>query len=150
MSEQRLSEAGAWKYLIETLTMLDVDAGDQTAWLDKYRLETDDLALDYENARTSIVLLAEAGRIDVAMESRLARIDAILDAMSGAEQAFRWTYEALTADAGWLKVRQLAREALTELAGTWQQPLPPWGSTVAFSNCPGPSLGRPRRTGVDR
>ncbi|MGW0167379.1 MULTISPECIES: hypothetical protein [unclassified Streptomyces] len=124
MSEQRLSEASAWKYLIETLTMLAVDARDQTAWLDKYRLETDDLAEDYGNAQASIALLAEAGRIDVAMESRLARIDAILDVMSGAEQASRWTYEALTADAGWLKVRQLAREALTELAGTWQQPLP--------------------------
>ncbi|WP_351232408.1 hypothetical protein [Streptomyces sp. NPDC002133] len=127
MSEQRLSEASAWKYLIETLTMLAVDARDQRTWLDKYRLETDDLALDYENARASIVLLAEAGRIDVAMESRLARIDAILDAMSGAEQASRWTYEALTADTGWLKVRQLAREALTELAGTWHQPLPTLG-----------------------
>ncbi|MGW2934051.1 hypothetical protein ACWDA7_19870 [Streptomyces sp. NPDC001156] len=132
MSEQRLSEAGAWKYLIETLTMLALDAKVQTAWLDKYRLETDDLALDYENARASIVLLAEAGRIDVAMESRLARIDAILDAMSGAEQASRWTYEALTADAGWLKVRQLAREALTELAGTWQQPLPTLGIHGGF------------------
>ncbi|MGV9344435.1 hypothetical protein ACWDSD_06405 [Streptomyces spiralis] len=124
MSEQRLSEASAWKYLIETLTMLAVDASDQTTWLDKYRLETDDLALDYENAQAAIAILAEAGRIDVAMESRLARIDAILDAMSGAEQASRWTYEALTADAGWHKVRQLAREALTELAGTWQRPLP--------------------------
>ncbi|MEV5012571.1 hypothetical protein [Streptomyces sp. NPDC055692] len=65
--------------------------GDQTAWLDKYRLETNDLAWDYENAQASIALLAEAGRIDVAMESRLARIDAIIDAMSGAEQASRWT-----------------------------------------------------------
>lgn len=124
MSEQRLSEASAWKYLLETLTMLAADARDQTAWLDKYRLETDDLALDYENARASLVLLAEAGRIDVATESRLARIDTILDAMSGAEQAPRWTYEALMADAGWLKVRQLAREALTELTDTWRQPLP--------------------------
>ncbi|MFF4147150.1 hypothetical protein ACFY0A_38880 [Streptomyces sp. NPDC001698] len=53
MSEQRLSEASAWKYLIETLTMLAVDARDQTAWLDKYRLETDDLAEDYENAQAS-------------------------------------------------------------------------------------------------
>ncbi|MFJ5897451.1 hypothetical protein ACIQFZ_18635 [Streptomyces sp. NPDC093064] len=137
MSEQRLSEASAWKYLIETLTMLAVDASDQTTWLDKYRLETDDLAEDYENAQGAIALLAEAGRIDVAMESRLARIDAILDAMSGAEQASRWTYEALTADAGWLKVRQLAREALTELAGTWQQPLPTLGIYGASQQPPG-------------
>lgn len=127
MTEQRPSEASAWKYLVETLTMLAVDAKDQTTWLDKYRLEPDDLAMDYENGKSAITLLVEAGRIDVAMESRLARIDAILDAMSGAEQASRWTYEALTADAGWLKVRQLAREALTELAGTWQQPLPTLG-----------------------
>ncbi|MGC0331123.1 site-specific recombinase [Streptomyces sp. SAI-170] len=128
MSEQRLSEAGAWKYLVETLTMLAAEAEDQTVWLERYRLETDDLALDYENAGAAIHVLAEAGRIDVALESRLARIDAILDAMSGTQQSSRWTYAALTADAGWLKVRQLAREALTELAGTWQQPLPTLGT----------------------
>jgi hypothetical protein len=127
MSEQRLSEASAWKYLIETLTMLAADARDQTAWLDKYRLETDHLALDYENARAAVVLLAEAGHIDVPITSRLALIDAILDGMSGAEQASRWTYEALMTDAGWLKVRELAREALTVLAGTRQQPLPTLG-----------------------
>lgn len=33
----------------------------------------------------------------------------------------------LTADAGWLKVREMARETLTEPAGTWQQPLPTLG-----------------------
>ncbi|MFJ9131422.1 MULTISPECIES: hypothetical protein [unclassified Streptomyces] len=137
MSERRLSEASAWKYLIKTLTMLAADARDQTAWLDKYRLETDDLALDYENAQSSIAVVAETGRIDVAMESRLVRIDAILDAMSGTEQASRWTYEALTADAGWFKVRQLAREALTELAGTWQQPLPTLGIHGSSQQPPG-------------
>ncbi|MEV5011195.1 hypothetical protein [Streptomyces sp. NPDC055692] len=141
MSEQRLSEASAWKYLIETLTMLAVDARDQTTWLDKYRLETDDLALDFENAQSAIAILAEAGRIDVAMESRLARIDAILDAMSGAKQASRWTYEALTAHAGWLKVRQLAREALTELAGTWQLPLPTLGIYGGSQQPPGAVSG---------
>ncbi|MGY0059772.1 hypothetical protein ACWY4P_25050 [Streptomyces sp. LZ34] len=124
MNEQRLSEASASKYLISTLTTLAADAEDQIVWLDRYRLETDDLALDYENARGAIVILTEARRIDAAMESHLSRIDATLDAMSGPEHASRWTYEALTTDAGWLKVRQLAREALTELAGTWQQPLP--------------------------
>lgn len=143
MSEQRLSEASAWKYLIETLTMLAADARDQRHWLDEYRLETDDLALDYENARSAIVILAEAGRIDVAMESRLARIDAIFDAMSGAEQASRWTYEALAADAGWLTVRQLAREALTDLAGTWQQPLPTLGIYGDSQQPPGAVSGPP-------
>ena len=127
MSEQGLSEAGAWKYLIETLTMLAVDASDQTTWLDKYRLEPDDLAEDYAVAKHAVWILVEAGCIDVAMESRLAHIDAILDVMSGPEQAARWTYEALTTDAGWLTVRRLARTALTELAGTWQQPLPVLG-----------------------
>ncbi|MER5853872.1 hypothetical protein ABT126_45220 [Streptomyces sp. NPDC002012] len=42
MNEQQLSEASAWKYLVETLTMLAVDTRDQTTWLDKCRLETDD------------------------------------------------------------------------------------------------------------
>ncbi|MBC2906445.1 hypothetical protein [Streptomyces cupreus] len=124
MNEQKLSEGNASKYLNSTLTTLAADARDQIAWLDRHRLETDDLALDYENARGAILVLTEAGRIDAATESRLARIDAILDAMSGPEHAARWTYEALTTDTGWLTVRQLAREALTELAGTWQQPLP--------------------------
>jgi hypothetical protein len=120
MNEQGLSEANASRYLTSTLTTLAADAEDQIAWLDRYRLETDELALDYENARGAIVILAEARRIDAAMESRLSRIDAILDAMSGPERASRWTYEALTTDAGWIEVRRLAREALTELAGTWQ------------------------------
>ncbi|POX50925.1 hypothetical protein C3488_13270 [Streptomyces sp. Ru72] len=124
MNEQRLSETSASKYLISTLTTLAADAEDQIAWLDRYRLETDDLALDYENARGAILVLTETGRIGAVMASRLSHIDAILDAMSGPEHAARWTYEALTTDAGWLAVRQLAREALGELAGTWQQPMP--------------------------
>ncbi|MFJ9131260.1 hypothetical protein ACIRJS_44990 [Streptomyces sp. NPDC102340] len=121
--------------------MLAADARYQTAWLDKYRLETDDLALDYENAQSAIAVVAETGRIDVAMESRLVRIDAILGAMSGAEQTSRWTYEALTADAGWFKVRQLAREALAELADTWQQPLPTLGIHGGPQQPPGPGSG---------
>ncbi|MFJ3339542.1 hypothetical protein [Streptomyces sp. NPDC086766] len=124
MNQQRLSEANASKYLVSTLTTLAADAGDQIAWLDRYRLETDDLALDYENAKGAILVLAEAGRIDAVMKSRHSRMDAILDAMSGPEHAARWTYEALTTDAGWLTVRQLARDALAELAGAWQQPMP--------------------------
>jgi len=124
MNEQRLSEASASQYLISALTTLAADTADQIAWLDRYRLETDDLALDFENAKGAILVLAEAGRIDAVMESHLSRIDAVFDAMSGPKHAARWTYEALTTDAGWLTVRQLARKALAELAGTWQQPLP--------------------------
>jgi hypothetical protein len=121
-SNCRLKQAHGGTFSI--LTTLAADAKDQVAWLDRYWLETDDLALDYENAQASIAVLAEAGRIDPAMESRLARIDAILDRMSGLENAPRWSYEALTSDPGWIKLRQLAREALEELAGTWRQPLP--------------------------
>ncbi|GGJ54537.1 hypothetical protein [Streptomyces brasiliensis] len=121
--EQKLSEASASTYLISTLTTLAADARDQIAWLDRYRLETDDLALDYENAGGTILVLAETGRIDAVVESRLSRIDATIDAMNGPAHAARWTYEALTTDAGWLTVRRLGREA-QNWPVRWQQPMP--------------------------
>lgn len=119
-----MSEGAAWRYVGETLTLLAAEPEGQAARLDEYRLETDDLAEDYGDAEAAIAVLVDAGSVEVALQTRLAGIDAVLDAMSGAENAARWAYAAPATDAGRTRVRALAREALIELTGTWRHPLP--------------------------
>lgn len=110
-----MSERAAWRYVVETVTLLAAEPEDQVAWLDGYRIETDDLAEDYGNVKAAIAVLFDAGSVAMALQTRLSRIDAVLDAMGSAENAVRWAYTALATDAGWARVRQMAREALVEL-----------------------------------
>ncbi|MEX2985571.1 hypothetical protein [Streptomyces sp. C36] len=56
--------------------------------------------------------------------ARLRAIDAIFTEMSGRKNADRWTLEALETDSGWSEVRALARQAMLELIGAWDHPMP--------------------------
>ncbi len=94
------------------------------AWLDKYRVVVDEIALDFDHAYRMAARLVEHHRISENVAVALRQIDALLAGMSGYEHADRWTRDALAGDAGWGQARQLARQALIELTGGWERPLP--------------------------
>jgi hypothetical protein len=115
-------ESGPWQFLRAALTMLAADAGEQAAWIDRHRVCVDELALDFEAANVHVPLLASSGRIDPPAALRIARLDAMLAAMSGPHNAGRWTTEALATDPGWACVRRMARQVLTDLEQDGDRP----------------------------
>lgn len=112
------------RLLLDSLTVLAADAPAQAAWLAEYGVLTDELALDFDHAFRMAEALVKDGQLDRAVLSDLRQIDALLSAMSGAENSRRWTTDGLSVDEGWSRTRQLARKALVAELGEWQWPLP--------------------------
>ncbi|OKJ74721.1 hypothetical protein AMK31_31120 [Streptomyces sp. TSRI0107] len=109
---------------MESLTVLAADAQSQVAWLDRHRVVADEIALDFDHAVGMVEALVEEGHLGRDVLPDLLEIDAILSEMSGAENADRWTREALSVDEGWSRTRRLSRRVLVAELGGWQQPLP--------------------------
>jgi hypothetical protein len=111
--------------MIDALALLGASSADQLAWIDKYQVTTDEVALEFDDA---LHLLSGVwpghGESSEDVMSRLRLVDAVLGEMSGVENAERWSREALSADAGWCRVRALARDLLVDLRGSWCLPLP--------------------------
>ncbi|MGW3989943.1 hypothetical protein [Streptomyces sp. NPDC004830] len=114
----------ARRLLTDALSVVAADAPTQTAWLDRHRVHADEIALDFENAFRASGRLAEHHQISEPVVDALREIDAVFAGMSGQEHAERWTRSALHDDAGWSRVRQLARHALPEMTGGYESPLP--------------------------
>ncbi|MER5402586.1 hypothetical protein [Streptomyces sp. NPDC002599] len=112
------------RLLLESLTMLAADAQSQVAWLAKYDVVTDEFALDFDHAFRMAETLVEEGQLGRGVLPDLQEIDAALGEMSGAENAGRWTRDALSVDEGWIQARRLARRVLVGELGEWQQLLP--------------------------
>ena len=112
------------RLLIESLTLLAAHAQSQVAWLDRHGVGTDEIALDFAHAFDMAEALVDAGQLGRGVLPDLREIDAVLSAMSGAENADRWTRDALSVDEGWSQTRRLARRVLVAELGEWQQPLP--------------------------
>lgn len=112
------------RLLIESLTLLAADARSQVAWLDRHGVVADEIALDFAHAFDMAEALVDAGRLGPGVLPDLREIDAVLGAMSGAENAGRWTREALSVDEGWSRTRRLARGVLVAELGDRRQPLP--------------------------
>ncbi|MGW1894159.1 hypothetical protein ACWCP6_28510 [Streptomyces sp. NPDC002004] len=112
------------RLLLESLTVLAADAQSQVAWLAKHEVVTDEIALDFEHAFGMAEVLVDEGRLGHGVLPDLQEIDAVLSEMSGAENADRWTREALSVDEGWSQARLAARRVLVAELGEWQQPLP--------------------------
>ncbi|MFG3014201.1 hypothetical protein ACGFZB_28005 [Streptomyces cinerochromogenes] len=68
--------------------------------------------------------LVQTGQLGRGVLPYLREIDAVLNAMSGAENADRWTRHALSVDEGWSQAWRLGRRVLVAELGEWQQPLP--------------------------
>ncbi|MGW0184616.1 hypothetical protein ACWDV7_02495 [Streptomyces sp. NPDC003362] len=112
------------RLLIESLTVLAADAQSQVAWLDRHGVGADEIALDFGEAVGMVEALVNEGHLGRGALPHLLEIDAILSEMSGAENADRWTRDALSVDEGWSQTRRLARRVLVAELGGWQQPLP--------------------------
>ncbi|MBG7699645.1 hypothetical protein HCJ76_16525 [Streptomyces sp. MC1] len=104
--------------------MLAADATSQVFWLAKHDVGPDEIALDFDHAFGMAEALVEEGELGSGVLPELREIDAVLSEMSGAENAGRWTMDALSVDEGWIQTRRLARRALVAELGEWQQPLP--------------------------
>ncbi|MEV8533592.1 hypothetical protein [Streptomyces sp. NPDC051211] len=95
--------------LIEALTALAADAEAQTAWLRRYAVPTDELALNFDDAFWAV------GPLPAKALAGCRTIDATLNGMSGPGSSRRWEPAALAGDAGWALVRRVAREVLDGL-----------------------------------
>ncbi|MFF8464816.1 hypothetical protein ACF071_29230 [Streptomyces albidoflavus] len=105
------------RLLVDSLAALAEDASVQAAWARRHGVSADEFALDFDHAlRTASSRLTEAVNSTPTAET-LRRLDALLRAMSGPDQAERWEPGAMATDPGWAEVRSLAREALASLAG---------------------------------
>ncbi|MDQ4144383.1 MAG: hypothetical protein M3198_11685 [Actinomycetota bacterium] len=76
--------------------------------------KADELAIDYGNF-VSAVLGNFGDEFSTEQTAVLRRIDAMLEAMSGAENAELWTEEAVVSHPRWQEVRKAARVALNRL-----------------------------------
>lgn len=112
------------RLLLESLAVLAADAPSQVAWLTKHDVVTDEIALDFDHAFGMAEALVDAGQLGCGGLPDLREIDVVLSGMNGAENADRWTTDALSVDEGWSHARRLARRLLVAELGEWQQPLP--------------------------
>lgn len=110
--------------MTEALAVLGADSADQLAWIDKHKVVTDELALEFDDAFRLMADLQPEEFLDTEALGKLQLIDAVLGEMSGRENVERWAREALATDAGWCQVRTLARDLLVSLQGDWRRPLP--------------------------
>lgn len=110
--------------LFESLAVLAADAPCQVAWLYKQGVVTDEIALDFDHAFDMAEALVGEGQLSRGVLTHLREIEAVLDEMSGAENADRWTRDALSVDEGWRRARGLARRVLVAELREWQLPLP--------------------------
>ncbi|MFD8604300.1 hypothetical protein ACFV1S_19875 [Streptomyces globisporus] len=109
--------------LIEAVVVVAAPASDQVAWLDKYDVPPDEIALGFDDAFRLAGRLVDEGPLSRDVLPLLQVIDEVFSEMSQDTDVDRWTREALSADAGWGRARQLAREVLTA-EGEETSPLP--------------------------
>ncbi|MER7733636.1 hypothetical protein ABTX80_22350 [Streptomyces erythrochromogenes] len=109
--------------LIEAVAVVAADATAQLAWLQRYDVPPDEIALGFDDGFRLAGQLVEEGQLSPEVQPPLRTIDEIFNEMSRPEGPDRWTREALSTDAGWARARQLAREVLTA-EGEADAPLP--------------------------
>jgi hypothetical protein len=105
--------------LAETLVMLGASPDEQVAWLDRHGWDEDELALDFDWANGWVPWSVDErspGLLSPVLHDLLRRIDDRLREMGGPANADKWTPEGLATDPGWAEVRNLASQALTEIA----------------------------------
>jgi hypothetical protein len=83
----------------------------------------DELALEYNNYFAA-ALGNHPEQFSPTQVQALQSIDALLNEMSGSENAEQWTIDALRSHIKWAEVRILAEQALTQLG--WPRNVPPF------------------------
>ncbi|XIE77551.1 hypothetical protein AB6O49_03250 [Streptomyces sp. SBR177] len=117
-----------YRFLIGSLAVVAASPDELiTFWLDAHGFDIDDVALDFECAVGPLDDMVKAGRVTEETASLLRRITAMFEELSRAENAGRWTDDAVATDPAWAEVRDLARRSLHDLTGRRQAPLPDVG-----------------------
>jgi hypothetical protein len=119
-----LGEDARRSLLVASLTVVAADAAEQVAWVDRYRVTTDEIALDFEHALPVAEDDVTASGFGREVLADLRAIAAIFQGMSGPHRVDCWTRESVAADPRWGEARALARRALIALVGTWRLPMP--------------------------
>ncbi|MFE3019469.1 hypothetical protein [Streptomyces sp. NPDC059256] len=109
--------------LIEAVVVVAAPASDQVAWLDKYDIPPDEIALGFDDAFRFAGRLVEEEQLSRHVLPMLQMIDEVFSEMSQDTDVDRWTREALSTDAGWGRARHSAREVLAT-EGEEASPLP--------------------------
>lgn len=101
----------------ESVSRLGAPARRQVAYLRRLGVHpsVDELALEFHELALLAGGRTEQGDLTGAEAELVARLDAKLDAMSGAEHASLWTPDALSSAPEWDEVRELADECLKAL-----------------------------------
>ncbi len=100
--------------LRQSLCALALDGRVALATLPGNCVKADELALDYSESFAAIRSNDGFDFLDSQLAA-LARVDGLLDDMSGQEQPHLWTNDAVITHPRWAEVRQAARDALALL-----------------------------------
>ncbi|MEY9886706.1 hypothetical protein ABIA31_000332 [Catenulispora sp. MAP5-51] len=100
------------RQVVDALVMLAAEATGQRAWVEKHGVAADELALIFDDAFRLVPVLVAEGHLDAGVFPDLQAIDEMFRAMSGRQNAGRWSVGALADDAGWIMVRETARRVL--------------------------------------
>ncbi|MFC9793014.1 hypothetical protein ACFVJI_10295 [Streptomyces sp. NPDC127584] len=112
------------RILIEAVVVVAAAPAVQAAWLGRYAVPPDEIALGFDDGFLLVGCLVEEEELSPAVLPLLRMIDEVFTEMTAdAAPTDRWTTDALSGDAGWERARQLAREVLA-LEGEGDAPLP--------------------------
>ncbi|MDQ6601325.1 MAG: hypothetical protein M3Z19_01225 [Chloroflexota bacterium] len=119
--------------LVESVELLAADFDVQRSVLPAFVHVPDEVALTFDSAMAAIDQIGDAGLLTSKQIDFLAKINAILDTMSGSEHASFWTPDAMKHDPVWNEVRMLARKALHSLGQHVRDPDLGWMHYVPSS-----------------
>lgn len=109
--------------VIDALSVVAAAPSAQLAWLAKYDVPPDEIALGFDDAFRLAERLVEEGRLGPGSLTELQMIDEVFDEMTQDADADRWETAALSTDPGWDRARELARAVLAA-EGEADAPLP--------------------------
>lgn len=100
--------------LVRSVAILALPAGDQTAWVDSLGVGpvVDELALELGDGALLAKQFVEAGWLGAEVLQPLRVLDALLDDMSGPENASLWDVSSLESSPRWAEARERAKEVL--------------------------------------
>jgi len=125
-----LSTEEKWNRLVEPLVLLANDADTQLAMLPHFVHRPDELALIFDDCFVFLDTLVESGLVNDTDAESLRALDQHFAAMSGQENAQRWTDDAVRNAPEWAIVRESSRSILQNMGREIAQPQIDWVTFV--------------------
>ncbi|MFJ7271314.1 hypothetical protein ACIQV3_32510 [Streptomyces sp. NPDC099050] len=97
-----------YRQLLAAVALLAAPAPDQLAWLEKYAVPVDEIALNFDDTAVMARQLGDEGWLAPEALSELARIDDLLGRLTTDEGSTGWTAQGLKTHEVWAQVRQVA------------------------------------------